>query len=77
MAETKLTRPCSHCKGSGRELDPHAVGWQMRSVREKAGKSLRHVADKLGYTAAYISDLERGNRPFTEEMIVRYKAALK
>lgn len=49
----------------------------MRSVREKAGKSLRHVADKLGYTAAYISDLERGNRPFTEEMIVRYKAALK
>lgn len=71
------TRVCSRCSGTGIELDPRAVGADMRALRERAGKTLRAVADAMNLSAPYISDLERGNRSFTEEMIGRYKEALK
>lgn len=48
----------------------------MRILRRKRGASLRFVAKSLGLSAPYISDLERGNRAFTEDMITRYKEAL-
>lgn len=72
-----LTRPCSHCGGSGRELDPVAIGQQMRGLRLQAKLTLRTIAGRLGFTAPYISDLERGNRTFSEELVARYKEALK
>lgn len=72
-----VTRPCSHCGGTGKELDPRGVGEQMRSLRGKSGKSLRQVAQAIGISAPYLSDLERGNRCFTEELIHLYQGALK
>ncbi len=71
------TRSCSHCGGTGREMDPVAIGKQLRELRQKAGMSLRTVADRLGFTAPYISDLERGNRSFTQELAAKYREALK
>lgn len=77
MINVSLKRPCSHCGGSGVELSPVKIGNHMRSMREKAKISLRSVASKLGISPPYLSDLERGNRCFSEEMIARYKEALK
>lgn len=46
------------------------VGSLIRSRREKiAGASLRKVAETLGVTAVYLSDLERGNRPWPKERL--------
>lgn len=49
----------------------------MRTLRLAAGRSLRDVALKMNFSAPYISDLEHGNRSFTEELIERYREALK
>ncbi len=77
MARHDNTRPCSHCGGSGREVDPKAVGQQMRDLREKAGHSLRFVSRAMGIKPPYLSDLERGNRAFNEGLIASFKEALK
>lgn len=70
------TRPCSHCKGSGLELDPKAVGEQMKKLRKAANRQLKEMAGKLDISAQYLSDLERGNRPFSQELVDRYIALL-
>ena len=42
----------------------------LRSIREKLGKTMRQVADLLGVSVVYISDIERGRRnPPSEDMI--------
>lgn len=56
--------PCKRCSGSGFEPDPKTIGESMRKAREDAGLSLRQVATRMGYSAAYVSDLERGQRLF-------------
>ena len=51
-------KPCGHC---GHE---HAVvnGWWLRWIRERAGLTLRAWASRQGYSAPFISDVERNNR---------------
>jgi transcriptional regulator with XRE-family HTH domain len=39
-----------------------AFGKALREARNLQGKSLREVASKLGISAPYLSDVERGNR---------------
>ena len=45
----------------------------LRPWREKRGISLRRFASLLGYSPAYISDVERGNRRASKEFIKRFK----
>lgn len=70
------TRPCSHCQGRGTELDPKAVGEQMKKLRKAANRQLKEMAGMLDISAQYLSDLERGNRPFSQELVDRYIALL-
>lgn len=77
MANKYATRPCRRCGGSGRELDPRAIGEQMRKLRLASKKSLREVASTMRISPPYLSDLERGNRAFTECLLTLYKDALK
>lgn len=49
----------------------------MRQLREHSGLSLREVARRLGFSAAYLSDLERGQRLWNKEREQQYKRALK
>lgn len=77
MVKNSLMRDCPACGGSGRVLDPREIGAHMRNLREKSKRSLRTIAANMGLSAPYVSDLERGNRSFTEELIARYKEALK
>lgn len=53
-----------------------ANGARIRSLREKAGMSLRELARQLDVSAPYVSDLELGRRSFSEELFARAKAAI-
>lgn len=37
-------------------------GLKIRAAREKKGLTLAQLAEKVGKTAPYLSDIERGNR---------------
>lgn len=37
-------------------------GLKIRAAREKAGMTLAQLAEKVGKSAPYLSDIEKGNR---------------
>lgn len=44
--------------------DPkRAFGERLRALRKKADRTLGDVAEVLGVSVVYVSDVERGNRP--------------
>ena len=49
----------------------------MRALRKAAGKGLRQIAGAMDFSPAYVSDLELGRRGWSEELIERYKKAVK
>ena len=51
-------------------------GKVVRDARTAARKSLKEVADQLGFTVAYLSDIERGNRNPPAEEVIRVWARL-
>lgn len=57
MAET-----CHRCGGTGVERDLRAEGARIREARVARGMSLRDLARRVGCSAAYVSDVERGQR---------------
>lgn len=59
-----------------RTVDHAATGANNRKRRLKANLSLREVAQELGISAPYLSDLERGRRNWTEHFDDHYAAAL-
>lgn len=77
MARSQFLRPCHHCGGSGREINPVVFGARMRARRQKAGISLRGLAQRMSFTPSYVSDLELGHRPWNTTAINRYEEALK
>ena len=42
------------------------AGKRIRALREKAGMSVRRLANEMGFSAPFMSDLERGRRNWTE-----------
>jgi len=48
----------------------------MRERRERTGLSLRDVAKRTGWSAAYVSDLELGRRRWGQKQAKRYTEAL-
>ena len=52
------------------------TGAAMKAKREKAGKKAYWVADRLGFSGAYISDLELGKRHWTPLLIEWYEKAI-
>lgn len=69
-------KPCSHCGGSGRCLDDKAIGMALREKREGQEISGREIARRLGYSAAYLSDMELGRRCWNGEKVKRYLTVL-
>ena len=67
---------CRRCGGTGEEPDWRAVGAKLRADREQAGLTQTEVAFRLGMSKAYVSDLERGARPWRTELVERYREAL-
>lgn len=52
-------------------------GELLRQRRQRAGQTLADVAAVAGFTMAYISDIERGNRgPLEDDVTIRIAEAL-
>lgn len=51
-----------------------AAGEKIRQLRQSKKMSLRELARKMNMAAPYLSDLERGNRNWSEE---RFELAVK
>lgn len=52
------------------------IGRWARDRREDASVSLREVARRMGVSAPHLSDLERGNRNWTADMLTAWESAL-
>jgi|TARA_Y100000310_G_scaffold334199_1_gene413364 transcriptional regulator with XRE-family HTH domain len=48
----------------------------MRRARTASGLSLRQVAEQMGISAAYLSDLERGRRGWSKQLIDDFETAI-
>lgn len=78
MTPKEALTVCPRCGGSGMIQDEAAVGREMRKRRESVpGLSAREVARRMGFSAAYVSDLERGRRHWTPEVTRKYLAAVE
>lgn len=67
---------CPHCGGSGKCLDDKRVGRHLRDARTGRQITLREVARRMGFSAAYLSDLELGRRGWDAELVKNYFAAI-
>jgi transcriptional regulator with XRE-family HTH domain len=57
---------------------PERFGDALRKRRKDAGKTLGDVAEVLGVSVVYVSDVERSNRrPFDSERIIKLAKFLK
>jgi hypothetical protein len=72
----RFKNDCPHCNGTGRIFDSEQVGNFLRKKRESLSNSLRDVAKRMGISAPYLSDLERGNRAWNLEKIDQYEDSL-
>lgn len=57
-------------------IDHKRTGQEMRRLREASGLSLRAIATRMGVSAPYISDLEKGFRKWTEERCSAFLSAI-
>ena len=53
--------------------DIHALGSRLRAMRKQSGKSLRAVADLMGLSVPYLSDVELGRRRATSKIMRAYR----
>lgn len=68
---------CWRCHGTGQIHDPLVLGQSLRKLREEAKITLHRMADVLGISAGYLSDLENGKRGWLGEVSAdRYCDAL-
>jgi DNA-binding transcriptional regulator YiaG len=70
-------KTCERCNGSGVDIDDHQTGQAVKECRESKGASLRKVAMICNWSAAYLSDLERGNRRWNKEKMDRVMKAIE
>lgn len=62
--------PCARCGAPERVVNP---AW-LRAVRLVAGISLRDTAKRLGFTPAYLCDVEKGRRHALPHIVKGYEA---
>ena len=75
MGELK-SMPCPHCHGTGLRLDPIETGRRMRELRKSRNIRMAGIARVLGYSPSYLSDVERGRRPWTLGLVEKYEWAM-
>ena len=69
-------KACPKCNGTGKVLDDAEVGLSMKRKRIKAKVSLRDQADRMGYSAMFVCDLEKGRRKWHKDLMQAYRNAL-
>lgn len=73
----KKQKPCCRCCGSGNEPDNKFVGRNLRINREHEGISLRKMATLLEVSPSFLSQLERGDRMWKPELMLKCLKILK
>lgn len=58
------------------QIDHAATGARARAIRLRSGRTLRWTATKLGFSAAFLSDLERGKRNWNAKLLKRFERAI-
>ena len=58
-------------------VDHHATGSQVRQERRKRNLTLQVVSAAAGISVVYLSNLERGKRRWTEELLKRIEIAME
>ena len=61
---------CPRCGAPERVVNPQ---W-LRAIRRESGVSLRDAAKRLGFTAAYLCDIEKGRRNALPHIVKGYEA---
>ena len=56
---------------------PVTIGEFIRARRESRGWTLRELSGRVERSESYVSDLERGKRDFTDDMIAQMSAVLE
>lgn len=67
---------CPKCGGTGKIPDPVSQGEYLRNIRNSAGCSMRELAKMIGFSVAYLCDLENGRRRVTDKIIAEYERRL-
>lgn len=62
---------------SVQRINHYETGRKMRLFRESKERSLRSVAEEMGISAAFLSDLERGRRNWSDKLVSQFNLALK
>lgn len=57
-------------------VDHIKAGAYIRKTRTTAGMSLRRLAKEMGFTAPFVSDLERGRRSWSEKNFDKAQIAI-
>lgn len=76
MTGTYLTEPvkyvatCPSCGAPAGLINPAWLRWR----REQAGLTQKQLAQRLGLSSPYLSDVERGNRRCSPQLRARYEA---
>jgi transcriptional regulator with XRE-family HTH domain len=58
------------------EFQHGETGAAARKVRKRKKVALRSMAKKMGISAAYLSDLERGRRNWNVDLVNRFERGL-
>jgi transcriptional regulator with XRE-family HTH domain len=64
---------CPRCEGTGEICKPS----EMRKLRTSRCLKLGAVAKRMGVSAPYLSDLERGNRSWRVSIELRFRKAIE
>ena len=54
-----------------------SLGQRLRELRDKVSLSLRKLADQIGISAPFLSDIELGRRFPSEEILAKLAGALE
>lgn len=70
------SEPCDRCGGTGKAIDQLATGQRLRAERKTRRVSLAIVAEQMGYSVSFVSDLEFGRRLWSGDKINAYEKAI-
>lgn len=64
-----MKRPCKRCNGTGVEPDQAETGMRIRKLREALSISSQEMAKKMGLSASFYSELEKGIKAWSSDRI--------
>ena len=73
--ELKLI-PCDHCGGIGTVPGPK-TGHVLRRERESRGVTRQDLLKHFAYKSTYTFDLENDARPWSNELVTKYRTAIE